>query len=261
MTITEMRQKKQEYGLTYEMISERSGVPLGTVQKIFGGKTESPRHGTLEALEKMFRELGRHGGESGSMLNETMFKYRAGDGGYTIEDYETWPDEDRCELIDGKVYMMTAPTTAHQMMILRLAVRFSAYTDSKGKDCIAGIAPTDFQLRGDDDRTIVQPDVYIVCSREKNIGRRFLGAPDLAVEVLSPSTAAKDMGIKLKKYLEAGVREYWMVNYEEGYIFVNDFEHDAPMRIYGIRDEVPVAITGGELTIDFAEIDDYIKAR
>ena len=267
MTIEEMKRKKQEYGLTCEMIAQASQVPLGTVQKIFSGKTRSPRYDTLRALEEMFMNFAHRRDylESEAQANEIIemheevFQYEARKGKHTIDEYEKWGEDIRCELIDGELFMMTAPTITHQRIALELAMILENYTRSKGKGCMAGIAPTDFQLSEDDDKTIVQPDVYMVCDKSKDREKRFVGAPDLAIEILSPSTSEKDLLVKYKKYRETGVREYWLVNYERETVLVNDFEHEMPTRIYGIREKIPVSITGGELVVDFAAIDDYIK--
>ena len=268
MTIDEMKRKKQEYGITCEMIAQASRVPLGTVQKIFSGKTKTPRYDTLRALEEMFLNFDHRRDylESEAQakeklrIHEEVFQYETRNGTYTIDEYEQWGEDIQCELIDGEIFMMTAPTNTHQRIALELASILNAYVKSKGQGCMAGIAPTDFQLSEDDDKTIVQPDVYIVCDRSKDRKKRFVGAPDLAIEIMSPSTSNKDSFIKYKKYRETGVREFWLVNYERECVFVNDFEHDKPTRIYTIRDQIPVSITEGELVVDFAAIDDYIKS-
>ena len=102
MTVSEMRKRKKDLGYTNEKISELSGVPLGTVQKIFAGVTDSPRYDTLQALEKIFvKEWG--------MLMESVTAYQVKrQGEYTLEDYYALPDERRVELIDGVIYDMSA---------------------------------------------------------------------------------------------------------------------------------------------------------
>ena len=152
MTIEEMIRRKQELGYSYERISDLSGVPLGTVQKIFSGQTKSPRYGTLRALEKMFLEVTGENRREGSLadtrdrlpadgqgtteaggrtyVKDSSFIYKAGasrdkydgwrgkkQGEFTLEDYYALPDDQRAELIDGVIYDMTAPTTAHQQII------------------------------------------------------------------------------------------------------------------------------------------------
>ena len=93
MTIQEMKEKKQEKGYTYAQIAELSGVPLGTVQKIFCGETVSPRYDTLMALESLFKEQ--------PVLRESSAYQAHTQGSYTIDDYRSLPDDQRVELIDG----------------------------------------------------------------------------------------------------------------------------------------------------------------
>ena len=120
------------------------------------------------------------------------------------------------------------------------------------------LAPLDVQLDCDD-RTMVQPDLLVVCDRSKVQKKVVYGAPDLVVEVLSPATRRKDMSIKLAKYTEAGVREYWLVDPDKKKILVYLLEEDDLPTIYGFRDQVPVGIFGEELCVDFTQIDDYIS--
>ena len=205
MTVSEMRKRKKELGYTNEKVSELSGVPLGTVQKIFAGVTDSPRYDTLQALEKIFVK-------EWSMLMESVAEYRVKrQGEYTLEDYYALPDERRVELIDGVLYDMSAPTPVHQLIGSEIRERLSAYIKGKGGRCIPLVSPIDVQLDRDD-KTVLQPDVLVVCDRSKIIRRCIYGAPDFIVEILSPATRKKDLTVKLGKYIQAGVSEYWIVD-------------------------------------------------
>ncbi|MGN0333958.1 MAG: Uma2 family endonuclease, partial [Lachnospiraceae bacterium] len=104
-----------------------------------------------------------------------------------------------------------------------------------------------------------QPDVFVVCDRSKIIKRCTYGAPDLIVEILSPSTRKKDISIKLKKYIGAGVAEYWIVDPDKKTVVVYDFAHDELPAIYGFDAKVPVGLFDGECEVDFAEIFEYIS--
>ena len=100
-----------------------------------------------------------------------------------------------------------------------------------------------------------------ICDGKKIIGRCIYGAPDFVIEVLSKSTRKKDMTVKLNKYREAGVREYWMVDSEEKdnlKIIVYDFEHDDLGHIYSFDDKVPVGISGGKCFVDFSKVKDEL---
>ena len=119
-------------------------------------------------------------------------------------------------------------------------------------------APMDVQLDCDD-KTMVQPDVMVICDRDKITRKCIYGAPDLAVEILSDSTKKKDMYVKLGKYMEAGVREYWLVDPKGKKVIAYDFEAEVTPSIYGFSSKVPVGIFGGECEVDFAKIYEYIS--
>lgn len=252
MTIEEMRQRKKELGFTNEKISELSGVPLGTVQKIFAGVTDSPRYSTLMALSKIFSN-------EADMVKEMVMPYHVKrQGEYTLEDYYALPDERRAELIDGNIYEMSSPTNIHQLLSAEIWEQLKSYIRKKRGHCIPFMAPADVQLDCDD-KTMVQPDVFVVCDRDKIINRCTFGAPEFVVEVLSPATRKKDISIKLRKYIGAGVLEYWIVDPDKKAVVVYDFAHDELPVIYGFNVKVPVGIFEGECKVDFAEIYEYIS--
>ena len=179
-------------------------------------------------------------------------------GSYTIEDYHALPEEKRVELIDGRFYEMEAPTTFHQALADEI---YSAVRDHIRRNegvCVPLCSPVDVQLNRDE-KTMLQPDVVIVCDREKFRRGIIYGAPDLIVEVLSKSTKHRDLVIKLNKYYTAGVREYWIVDPFEKTILVYLFSEDASLeyRKYGREDSVPVGIFDGKCTVDFRAIFDY----
>ena len=179
-------------------------------------------------------------------------------GEYTLEDYLALPEDRRVELIDGVFYDMASPSQVHQLLSMRIGRKLGDYIDRKNGTCETFAAPSDVQLDCDD-KTIVQPDVFVVCDREKQIGTRLYGAPDFIIEILSPSTKKKDMILKLRKYKNAGVREYWMIDPDKKTVVVHEFEKENNPSIYGFDAKVPVGIFGGECRIDFAEIYERIK--
>lgn len=251
VTVDEMRKRKKELGYTNEKIAELSGVPVGTVQKIFAGVTATPRYDTLMALEYIF-EKDNH------QVSESVTPYHVKkQGEFTLEDYYALPDERRVELINGVIYDMAAPTNIHQLLCTGIWQPINAYIRNKKGRCIAFVAPADVQLDCDN-KTMVQPDVFVVCNRDKLIKRCTYGAPDFIVEILSESGRKKDMTVKCEKYASAGVREYWIVDPEKKKILVYDFEHDEFPVIYGFDAKVPVNIFAGECVVDFSEIYDYI---
>jgi len=132
---------------------------------------------------------------------------------FTWADYRTWPDSERWELIDGQAYNMSpAPSTRHQSIALRMASRLEQRL--AGKDCTPFIAPTDVRLS---DFDVVQPDVLVVCDPSKITPTHIEGAPELVVEVLSPSTSVRDLREKKALYQRAGVREYLVLDPLEHY--------------------------------------------
>ena len=293
MTIEEMKRKKQEFGLTYAMISQASGIPIPTLQKIFHEKTKSPRYSTICALERVFAsEINVKSAES-SFLAEPSFSYgssvassvssvnssgerQAGaenqkyiitpegeyiwtmQGSYTVEDYLALPDEKRVELIDGVIYDMGAPRYVHQLIAGEIFRQIANFLLDKGGKCRVYIAPADVQL-DNDNRTMVQPDVFILCDPEKSDNLRMYGAPDFALEVISPSTKKKDFAIKTSKYLNAGVREYWILDPYQEILLTYYFELDDTPRIHGLDKTVPVGIYNGELVIDLQHVVRYIN--
>ena len=252
MTVEEMKQRKKEFGYSNEKLSELSGVPLGTVQKVLAGVTRSPRYETLIALERVLKKQTDRIGEA---LPETSEK-RQGD--YTVEDYYLIPKERRVELIDGVIYDMASPTAIHQILSTELCNIIRSYISQQKGRCIVMAAPMDVQLDCDD-KTMVQPDVMVVCDRDKITRKCIYGAPDLAVEILSDSTKKKDMYVKLGKYMDAGVREYWLVDPKGKKVIVYDFEAEVTPAIYGFSSKVPLGIFGGECEVDFAKIYEYIS--
>jgi Uma2 family endonuclease len=119
----------------------------------------------------------------------------------------------------------------------------------KGKSCKVFVAPFDVCLTGlgDDDTTVVQPDVLVICDKSKLVdGKRCNGAPDMAIEVLSPSTMRRDLFLKLNKYKVAGVREYWIVSHDEKAVNVHILINGQYIiNTYGHDDTIPVSILDG----------------
>ena len=271
MTIEEMRQRKRELGYTNQMIAEHSGIPLSTVQKVFAGATSSPRRETIEALERVLeKDKSAVYGDpvtSDRMICETSAAYNgsAEDGNssdtenrlYTLEDYLRLPDDQRVELIDGVFYDMAAPTTIHQSIAGFLHKKFLDFVMANKGPCFPFISPVDVQLDCDD-KTVVQPDVLVVCDRTKYKNGRVFGAPDLVIEVLSPSTRRKDMQLKMYKYAGAGVREYWMVDPEKKLVVQYDLEHLGIPAIYNFQSVIPVLIWDSACRIDLGEMDETI---
>ncbi|MCX8086245.1 MAG: Uma2 family endonuclease [Rhodocyclaceae bacterium] len=137
-------------------------------------------------------------------------------GRYTYADYRCWPEEERVELIDGVAWAMgPAPSRRHQEIVLEIARQIADALE--GSPCRPYIAPFDVRLPQADEadewvKTVVQPDIAVICDKSKLDEAGCRGAPDWIVEVLSPATVARDQITKRALYERAGVREYWIVH-------------------------------------------------
>lgn len=175
-------------------------------------------------------------------------------GGYTLEDYLALPDNVRAELIDGELIYMEAPSTRHQDYLFEAASALRSYIRSKKGACKVMIAPLDVQLDRDD-KTMVQPDIIVICSRDKLTEKRIYGPPDLCIEITSHSSRDLDRKTKLCKYRSAGVREYWIVDIEHRQVLCYFFEANSTPTIYSFETPVPVHIFLCEATVDFSKIE------
>lgn len=259
MTIDEMKARKQELGYSVEALAELSGVPRGTLQKIFSGQTKSPRRETIEKLTAVLEK--RMSSES---VAEEVLAYNGprvdnpyGDkmqGDYTIEDYLALPDSKRYELIDGVIYELAAPRVSHQIIAGFLFYQLmNCVEEHQPEHCYPYISPLDVQL-DKDKKTMVQPDVIICCDPEQDSGVRIFGAPDFVAEVLSPSTRQRDLFLKLSKYKKAGVREYWLIDPNKQQVIVYLFFKEDDISFYRFDDTIPVGISDGMCTISFESI-------
>lgn len=136
---------------------------------------------------------------------------------YSYADYLDWDNDFNSEAIDGEIISMSpSPTPKHQDIVGELTAEFKMFL--RGKKCMAFSAPMDvclFANKDSEPNTIldwVQPDLLVVCDSSKIGDKNIYGAPDLIVEVLSPSTARNDRLIKYTSYEKAGVKEYWIVD-------------------------------------------------
>ena len=258
MTLQEMKERKRQLGYTNEQIADWSDVPLSTVQKVFSGATQAPRYDTLRAIEEVLTDRSAM---ASLTVREAAVKYGAPiekrQGDYTVEDYYAWPEDERIELIDGVIYDMGASYVAHQGIVGEIFFALKEYVKKNKGTCRVGLSPMDVQLDCDN-KTMVQPDVMVLCKRDKITKKNILGAPDFVVEVLSKATRKKDMTIKLNKYTSAGVREYWIVDPKNERVIVYDIENDLGIALYTFDDCVPVGIFNGECMIDFKEIKEYL---
>lgn len=228
-------------------------LKIGSKEVQNPGQLEAWQKGECEAVqsESKFQKQREESGQD--KFAETALYRTKTDGEYTLEDYYALPKDRRVELIDGVFYDMAVPTSAHQTAVFETGFQLRSYIGKKEGKCRTFVAPLDVQLDCDD-RTMVQPDVIVICNPKKIYDRGVLGAPDLAVEVLSESSRILDTKLKLEKYRKAGVREYWIVDLKRKRILVYEFEKSEIPVLYGVDAQIPVGIFGGECVIDFALI-------
>lgn len=254
-----LRGRKEELGYSYEEIAQQADLPVDMVADYFEGKMQSLGYVSLRAIEQVLfpEENENRICEPESAYKVHMVKKQ---GDYTVEDYLAWPEDQRIELIDGVLYDMAAPTGVHQMIAGEIFAELRNYIRRKKGMCLPFYSPIDVQLDMDD-KTMVQPDVLILCDRNKMKNGRIYGAPDLIVEVMSPSTRKKDMIKKLSKYQSAGVKEYWIVDPKEKKVIVysNMTPESKEIMIYPFDSLVPVGIYKDECEVDFGEIREYVE--
>lgn len=266
MTLEEMKRIKQERGYSLAQLAKYSGVPLGTLQKIFSGETEHPRYATLQALERVLqRETGDYFLADKHMnkhmvceaLNYDAFHAKR-QGEYTLDDYYALPKERRVELIDGVIYDMGAPTFVHQHILGDAYMAIHKFIESKRGACLPMMAPVDVRLDRDN-KTMVQPDVLILCDKSQIRRWGIDGAPDFCLEIISESTGKKDYIKKLQKYTEAGVKEYWIIDPYRKLLLTYHWKDDYLPHMYPLEGRVGLALYDEELMIDLDKIASLIQ--
>lgn len=181
---------------------------------------------------------------------------------YTYSDYLEWDESERIELIDGELFMQAAPSRIHQGISAQIMRQLTNYLD--GKKCKAYAAPfavrlfeTDSENCNEQD-TIVEPDIVVICDNNKLDDRGCKGAPDMVIEILSPSSSKHDRFVKFHLYRRAGVMEYWIVDPFEKSVQVYKLEggHYNPICFYTSNDIAKVNVLDGcfiELSRVFTE--------
>ena len=172
-------------------------------------------------------------------LNEDSFEY-------SYSDYMKWQFQERVEIIMGKIFPMSAPTTLHQHIIGELF--FNIYSFVKYTSCNVILSPIDVRLpvgkQGNTFKTVVQPDLCVICDKSKIVTQGIIGAPDLVIEILSPSNRQIEMNEKFEAYQASLVREYWIIHpgeqwmlqyvLSENHLFVLHKKHENLSRLASV---------------------------
>lgn len=172
---------------------------------------------------------------------------------YTEDDYYALPEDVRAELINGQIYYQAAPGYQHQKILGNVYAAIHTCIKSKNGPC--EVLPAPFAVRLFDDRkTIVEPDISVICDPGKITDNGCSGAPDWVIEIVSPGNSSHDYVRKLNLYLDAGVREYWIVNPMKEIVFVYHLEETKfEVSSYTFQDRVKVNIYD-DLWIDFQDV-------
>ena len=175
----------------------------------------------------------------------------------TLEQYTALPEEKRIEVFDGIIYDMASPSQIHQTILTELLVSLRNYIRGKDGNCSVFPAPFDVKLN-DKPLTIVQPDLMIVCDKNKLDGKRCNGAPDFIIEIVSPKNPSDDYIRKAYYYKNYGVREYWIVDPKRRVITVNYFEGNLINIQYSFESTIKVNIYD-DLLINFSDISELLN--
>ncbi len=196
--------------------------------------------------------------EDDNELQEEMLYRVRREGEYTVEDYRELPDDSRVELIDGRFYVMEAPSYIHQKIAGEIHRQIANFIMEQGGACEPLIAPVDVQLDCDE-KTMVQPDIAILCDGDKVRKWGVYGAPDFVLEIISPSSRKKDSTKKVAKYADAGVREYWIVDPAQKRLVIYRFDSEEIPMICGLEEPVAIGIYDGKLRIEFDKIRKWME--
>ena len=173
---------------------------------------------------------------------------------YTEEDYYNLPENVRAELIDGQFYYMAAPSRIHQKILNYLNTEINIYIRSKNGSCEVYPAPFAVKLFSDRN-SIVEPDISVICDRNKLTDKGCSGAPDWIIEIISPSNSSHDYVRKLNLYMDAGVKEYWIVDpHNEKALVYHLEEGKFSCETYTFQDNIKANIYD-DLWIDFKGLD------
>ncbi len=170
----------------------------------------------------------------------------------TLEEYELLSEDIKAEIFENEIYYIASPSEIHQTLIMQISYLLNAYVLQKNGPCKVLPAPFDVKL-SDRPLTIVQPDIIVICDKNKLDGKRCNGAPDFIIEIVSPNNSSHDYIKKLYYYEQYGVREYWIVNPMHKTIDVNFFEKEIFSLQYTFDNTIKVNIYD-DLYIDFSKI-------
>jgi len=278
MDAKELKLRKKALGLTTAQIALMCELPVGTVSKIFTGETRNPSYLTIDKIDRVLAHeemLARVRAYVDAILayikdhpdedvDQIQFEknYRrehgldnAHMGKVTAQMLDEIGEDRRIELIDGHLIINEYPNMRHQMLVQNLGRKIDDYIRSNDGKCRMFSVGVNVFI-DEDDYTLVGPDIVVLCDDSRMNEMGIVGPPDWVIEVTSPSTRGRDYGKKMHKYMDGGVREYWIIDLEKEK--VTTYIEGEPMMayVYSFEDEIPVYIYCGELKIRVNEVDE-----
>ena len=216
-------------------------------------KEPAAAYGLQRSEEKL--SSGQRANHSNTLSAErfpgTAFGKRQGE--YRLSDYYALPQERRAELIDGVLYDMSAPSIVHQQIAADFQYAVTRFIREEHGECLPLAGPVDVRLN-QDDRTVVQPDFMIVCDRTKIRRWGIMGAPDFVLEIVSQGSIKKDYVIKVSRYIEAGVKELWLIDPLSMRLVIYYADDDKVPYIGPLSGSKEIDIYQGKLVIDLDAI-------
>jgi len=278
MDAKELKLRKKALGLTTAQVALMCELPVGTVSKIFTGETKNPSYLTIDKIDRVLAHeemLARvrayvdailayikdHPDEDVDQIKfEKNYRSEHGldnahMGKVTVQMLDEIGEDRRIELIDGHLIINEYPNMRHQMLVQNLGRKIDDYIRSNNGKCRAFSVGVNVFI-DEDDYTLVGPDIVVLCDDSRMNEMGIVGPPDWVIEVTSPSTRGRDYGKKMHKYMDGGVREYWIIDLEKEK--VTTYIEGEPMMayVYSFEDEIPVYIYCGELKIRVNEVDE-----
>ena len=260
MNVEKLKQLKKDAGYTNKMIADESGVPIGTVQKVFSGETSAPRYKTLKAIEAVL--IPASGMDIPQNSSHALTRQSAGEGIVNSTDNKT----------AGAAAVAPSRSVLSDMIAQEIIFQIRSALQERGANVYFSAPGTPVQLTGGailsagvelpssvhkiegKDGVFIFPDVSMVLSRDKITGAGIVGAPDLIVEVMDGETRSMQIAVRPELYRRAGVREYWMVDTDAKNITAYDFAGEALPSMFGFSGRVPVKIFSDDCQVNFAQL-------
>ncbi len=256
--VADLKRRKKALKLTTEQVAYMAELPVSTVSKIMTGETKNPSYVTVEKIDEVlakeermaraeaYKEAIREKLESHP--EETMYLKHEEYENMTVDELSDFGEDRYVELLNGKLIISERPWMNHVRLVEKIGYDVDSFiekNDAEGEAFSTGLNV----FLGERKDTLLIPDVLVVLDDSKIVERGIVGAPDWVVEVTTEGTRHRDYNSKMHKYMECGVREYWVDDSEKEKVSV--FINGEPMmvHVYTFDDHIPVGIYDGKLEI------------